>query len=77
MISHPQICIAKGGGGRIHCQQCRRGPWTEASWLQARERNLSAVKLSKKDERELRDLMPTDENLLETCELHLRNDCPC
>ncbi|KAK9866624.1 hypothetical protein WJX84_002082 [Apatococcus fuscideae] len=37
-----------------------------ACHAQARERNLSAVKLSKKDERELRDLMPTDENLLET-----------
>ena len=31
-------------------------------------RELDDVKLSKKDERELRDLMPTDENLLDTCE---------
>lgn len=34
---------------------------------QAQDRQLAGVKLSKKDARELRDLMPTDENLLETC----------
>ncbi|KAK9827532.1 hypothetical protein WJX74_008520 [Apatococcus lobatus] len=46
-------------------------PWAlnqsrHACHAQAKDQQLAGVKLSKKDVRELRDLMPTDENLLET-----------
>ena len=39
--------------------------------VQGGNRQLDGVKLSKKDAEELRDLMPTDDNLLDTCMLQV------
>ena len=64
--SSDQICRAPVGACTILIFSTAAQFITVLLLSQAQDRQLAGVKLSKKDVRELRDLMPTDENLLET-----------